>query len=96
MTKLSWLMLGLLTALAPLAPPAARAADRVTVSAVPCKTVADCWLAADGQPAEALRVLDDAAREHDLPAEVLGRVAALAARPPARPGGPATAGSASL
>jgi hypothetical protein len=36
-------------------------------------------LAADGQPAEALRVLDDAAREHDLPAEVLGRVAALAA-----------------
>ncbi|MDO9022280.1 MAG: dynamin family protein [Deltaproteobacteria bacterium] len=36
-------------------------------------------LAADGQPAEALRVLDDAAREHELPAEVLGRVAALAA-----------------
>lgn len=50
MTKLSWLMLGLLTALAPLSPLAARAADRVTVSAVPCKTVADCWLAADGQP----------------------------------------------
>lgn len=41
MTKLTWLMLGLLAA-----PPA----DRVTVSVVPCQTVADCWLAADGQP----------------------------------------------
>ena len=36
-------------------------------------------LAADGQPGEALRVLDDAARDRELPAEVLGRVAALAA-----------------
>lgn len=41
MTKLIALMLSLL---------AAPAAAPVAVSPVPCQTVADCWLAADGQP----------------------------------------------
>ena len=41
MTKLISLLLWLVAALP---------ADRVTVSTVPCQTVADCWLAADGQP----------------------------------------------
>lgn len=41
MTKLIALVLGLV---------AASPEDRVTVSTVPCRTVADCWLSADGKP----------------------------------------------
>ena len=59
------------------------------VLAAEAERVAPGWLAprvlrsdaltANGQSEEVLWVLDDAAREHDLPAEVLGRVALLAA-----------------